>query len=180
MSCETSNFKTADFGSFEMEVPTKWIEYQFDGTDSYVGGLITDDNDTLIYDLGWYSQDVYNRPELLVYYKSDYDQLTNKQKNKLENIDHYIITDYKNADYDPKDYLANEFEIDSVDCFKAVFVRTKNDGFGISGIYIDSLKGSKAEYDKTKFNFYGQDLSEKTQEEFIKALKTLDFKNYCK
>ena len=179
LSCKTGDYKTIDFRSFSMTVPENWTEYRYDGTDSYVGGLITHENDTLTFDLGWYSQNVYDNPELLIYHDSDYKQLTAEQKSKLEKIDHYVITDYENAEYDPNDYLANEFEIDSVDCFKAVFVRTKNDGFGISGIYIDSLKGKRAEYNKTKFNFYGTDLSKPTQEQFIKALKTLDFKKYC-
>ncbi len=47
-SCEKSEYKTIDFGSFEITVPKNWKEYEVKGIDSYVGGLVTNEQDTLI------------------------------------------------------------------------------------------------------------------------------------
>ena len=58
LSCDKSDNKTIDYGAFEITVPKSWSEYEIKGIDSYVSGLITDKNDTLIFDLGWYSPDL--------------------------------------------------------------------------------------------------------------------------
>uniref|UniRef100_UPI00260D0044 hypothetical protein n=1 Tax=uncultured Aquimarina sp. TaxID=575652 RepID=UPI00260D0044 len=81
--------------------------------------------------------------------------------------------------YDAKDYLKYEFEIDSIDCFEAKFIKPKNKGFGVSGIYIDSLKSAGQNSNKTKLSFYGNNLSDSTQTEFFKALKSIRLTKYC-
>lgn len=48
--------KTIDFGSFTIQAPAGWNKIEFQGIDSYVGGL-TDRTDTLTFDYGWYSYD---------------------------------------------------------------------------------------------------------------------------
>ena len=48
--------KTIDFGSFTIPAPAGWNKIEFQGIDSYVGGL-TNGTDTLTFDYGWYSYD---------------------------------------------------------------------------------------------------------------------------
>ena len=179
LSCDKSDNKTIDYGAFEITVPKTWSEYEIKGIDSYVSGLITNKNDTLIFDLGWYSPDLTKNPELLVFEESEYAEFTNEQKEKLKGTKHLVVADYTSADFQPKDYLKYEFEIDSIDCFEAKFIKPRNKGFGASGIYIDSLKGGGLNSNKTRLSFYGNNLSDSTQVEFFKALKTIKLTKYC-
>lgn len=48
--------KHLDFGAFHMETPHDWTKFKLQGIDSYVGG-ITNGEDTLRFDYGWYSSD---------------------------------------------------------------------------------------------------------------------------
>ncbi|WP_179006557.1 hypothetical protein [Winogradskyella forsetii] len=179
LSCDKSKNKTIDYGAFEITVPRSWSEYEIKGIDSYVSGLITDRNDTLIFDLGAYSPDLTRNPELLVFEESEYAELTTEQKEKLKGKKHLIVADFTSADYEPKNYLKYEFELDSIDCFQAKFIQPKIKGFGASGIYIDSLKGGGMNSNKIRLSFYGNDLADSTQADFFKALKNIRFKEYC-
>lgn len=179
-ACEKSEYKTIDFKAFEITVPSNWKEHKIQGIDSYIGGLITDKNDTLIFDLGWYSGDLTRSNEVLVFDKSEYSEFTDKQKRQLEKIKHLVVDDFLNAEYNAKDYLKYEYELDSIDCFQAKFIKPKNKGFGASGIYIDSLKGGGPNSNKTRLSFYGNNLSDSTQTEFFKALKSIKLAKYCK
>lgn len=179
LSCKKSNNKTIDYGAFEITVPRSWSEYEIKGIDSYVSGLITEKNDTLIFDLGWYSPDLTKNPEFLVFEESEYEEFTTEQKEKLKGTKHLIVKNYASADFQIKDYLKYEFEIDSIDCFEAKFIKPRNKGFGASGIYIDSLKGGGPNSNKTRLSFYGNNLSDTIQMDFFKALKTIKLTKYC-
>ncbi|SFU54125.1 hypothetical protein SAMN05216480_106152 [Pustulibacterium marinum] len=179
LSCEKSDYKTIDYEAFEITVPKNWSEYEINGIDSYVSGLITDKNDTLIFDLGWYSPDLTKNPEVLVFEQSEYAEFSDKQKKQLKNVKHLVIEDFLTAEYDAKDYLKYEFQTDSIDCFVAKFIKPKNKGFGASGIYIDSLIGGGPNSNKTRLSFYGNNLSDSTQVEFFSALKTIKLTKYC-
>ncbi|WP_425077879.1 hypothetical protein [Psychroserpens sp. S379A] len=179
LSCDKSDNKTIDYVAFEITVPKSWSEYEINGIDSYVSGLITDKNDTLIFDLGWYSPDLTKNPELLVFEESEYAEFTTEQKEKLKGTKHLVVADYTSADFQAKDYLKYVFEIDSIDCFEAKFIKPRNKGFGASGIYIDSLKGGGPNSNKTRLSFYGNNLSDSTQVEFFKALKSIKLTKYC-
>ncbi|MEC3908418.1 cytochrome c [Tamlana sp. 2201CG12-4] len=50
------NSTTSDlnFGTFSMKIPRYWKKIEFDGIDSYIGG-ITNETDSLTFDYGWYS-----------------------------------------------------------------------------------------------------------------------------
>ncbi|MBF8149384.1 hypothetical protein ITJ86_05715 [Winogradskyella sp. F6397] len=179
LSCDKSENKTIDYGAFEITVPKSWSEYEIKGIDSYVSGLITDKNDTLIFDLGWYSPDLTKNPEVLVFEQSEYAEFSDKQKKQLENVKHLVIEDFLTAEYDAKDYFKYEYKLDSIDCFVAKFIKPKNKGFGASGIYIDNLKNGRPNSNKTSLSFYGNNLSDSTQTEFFKALKSIKLTEYC-
>ncbi|AUC13846.1 hypothetical protein BTO06_01175 [Tenacibaculum sp. SZ-18] len=179
LACQKSEYKTVDFKAFEITVPSSWNKYKIKGIDSYVRGLITDKNDTLIFDLGWYSGDLTRNNEVLVFDKSEYSEFTEKQKKQLEKVKYLVVDDFLTAKYNTKDYLKYEYELDSIDCFQAKFIKPKNKGFGASGIYIDSLKGGGPNSNKTRLSFYGNSLSDSTQTEFFKALKSIKLTKYC-
>jgi len=177
-SCAKRTYKVIDYGRFDISVPEKWNKYERKGLDSYVGGIITDKNDTLTFNLGQYSGDV-STDFPMVYSEETLTELSKRERDLLLKTKHLITEDWSSEDIDLSDYLKYDVEYDTIACFKVKIIRPRNKGFGASGIYIDSLTGSKQDYDKIKFNFYGQFLSDKTQAEFIKALKTLKFEKYC-
>jgi hypothetical protein len=65
-SCEKvkRDKKSLDFGRFTIEVPGTWDKVKRKGIDSYVGQIAIDENDTLNFDLGWYSSDLTDDPNL--------------------------------------------------------------------------------------------------------------------
>jgi hypothetical protein len=57
ISCASnSESSTIDYGPFNITPPEGWKRVEFQGIDSYVGGL-TNGTDTLSFDYGWYSYD---------------------------------------------------------------------------------------------------------------------------
>jgi len=66
-SCKSPKYKIIDFGQFEITVPEKWNKYEKTGIDSYVGGIITNNNDTLNFDFGMYSADLSKSDFPMVY-----------------------------------------------------------------------------------------------------------------
>lgn len=179
VSCKTkTEFKKIDFESFEITVPQNWNKFEMKGIDSYVGGIITEQKDTLIFDIGWYSGDVMKHDFPLVYDKTGYAELSKKEKELLKKAKHLVV-DSISGDIDFKKYLTQKFVMQKIDCFQGKLITPINKEFGTTGLYIDSLKGSKKEFNKTTMSFYGQNLKEKTEKEFIEALKTIKFKGYC-
>jgi len=177
-SCTKREYKTIDYGQFEITVPENWNKYEAKGIDSYVGGIITETNDTLDFDFGMYSGDLSRSDFPMVYDSLGLAELTEKELELLPKTKHLIV-DSITGDIDFKEYLQYQFEYDSIDCFQAKIITPRNKGFGGTGIYIDSLTGTKRNFDKIKFGFYGFYLNEQVQAEFLKALKTLKFKKYC-
>lgn len=178
-SCAQREYKTIDFGQFEITVPENWNKYEAKEIDSYVGGIVTETNDTLDFDFGMYSGDLSKSDFPMVYDSIGLAELTKKELKLLPKTKHLIVEDLFYADVDFKEYLQYQFVYDSIDCFKAKIITPRNKGYGGTGVYIDSLTGTKQNYNKIRFNFYGWYLNDKAQAEFIKALKTLKFNKYC-
>ena len=172
-SCASQKYKTIDFGQFKITVPEKWNKYERKGIDSYVGGIITDKNDSLNFDFGRYSADLIRSDYPMVYDSIGLAELTKKERELLPKTKHLIV-DSLSGNINFKEYLQYQFEYENVDCFKAKIITPRNKGYGGTGIYIDSLNGSNL-----RIGFYGWYLTDKTQAEFIKSLKTLRFEKYC-
>lgn len=179
ISCKTkTNFKTIDFGDFEITVPNQWDELEFKGIDSYVGGIITPDKDSLIFDLGRYSSDITKNDLPLVFDKNSYADLSKKEKELLKMTKHLVV-DSITGDIDFKKYLKYKFIIYPIDCFNAKLITPVNKEYGSTGLYIDSLKGNSKDFNKVSMCFYGRNLKEATQIQFIDALKTIKLKEFC-
>lgn len=179
VSCNTkTELKTIDFESFEIIVPQNWNEFEMKGTDSYIGGIITEQQDTLIFDIGRYSGDPMKEDFPLVYDKKSYAELSKKEKEDLKRAKHLIV-DSISGNIDFKNYMTQKFVIQKIDCFQGKLITPTNKEFGITGLYIDSLEGTRKDFTKTKMSFCGRNLKEKTEKEFIKALKTIKLKEYC-
>lgn len=147
-ACTQSEFKTIDFKTFTIETPSKWKKLEFKGIDSYVGGLITSKRDTLLFDYGFYSNELdihssyFNHQDVKIgeEYQIDTSQLIHKE------------------------------EFKTIDGRKAKIIYPKEGKDGFTGVYFDSVNQAVE-----KFNFYG---SLKNKEEsliFREAIKTIKF-----
>ncbi|SFJ76523.1 hypothetical protein [Myroides guanonis] len=177
-SISTSDLQTIDFKTFEITVPNTWRAIEIRGIDSYVGGIVTNENDTLVFDIGWYSYNITNDDFPLVFDKESYEALTEKEKNLLKSTKHLLV-DSLSSNIDFKNYPKQKTEHYRIDCYDAKIVTPINKGFGITGIYIDSLKGSKKLYTKSKMALYGTHLSPNIESDFTNAMKTIKFKKHC-
>lgn len=65
ISCDTENieYKTVDLEKFTIQVPWQWIASKQQGYDSFVGQIEINDKEKIIYDLGWYSNQLKVNPE---------------------------------------------------------------------------------------------------------------------
>src|SRR5687768_10761376 len=61
--------KTLDFETFSISVPSKWQKIEVKGIDSHVGKIALDDVDTITFDLGPYSNNLWD-PGPTVYDRS--------------------------------------------------------------------------------------------------------------
>lgn len=179
VSCKSeAQHKIIDFESFDITVPRTWNKFEMKGIDSYVGGIITDQKDTLIFDIGRYSGDESKNDLPLVFDKKIYAELSNKEKELLKKAKHLVV-DSITGKIDFKKYLTQKCVVQKIDCFQGKLITPVNKEFGTTGIYIDSLAGSQKEFDKISMSFYGRNLKEKTEKEFVEALKTIKLKEYC-
>lgn len=160
--------KTLDFGSFTIETPHSWKQIKEKGIDSYVGGIAIDSTDTLSFDLGWYSNKLY-----------EYDQAF-LDSNMIGSIDtnfidlNAVIFVKNRMRVDPDKYRKNNVSWDTIDGRKAKIVYPRQSGIGTTGIYIDSLWVQGSDVDR--FNLYGENLKPENEKKVLAALRTLKFR----
>src|SRR5690554_8038802 len=84
ISCKSkSDFKTIDFDIFEISVPQNWKKIEMKGVDSYVGGIVTEKEDTLTFDIGLYSEDATKNNLPLVFDTKNFAEFSYKEKERL-------------------------------------------------------------------------------------------------
>ncbi len=162
-----SDTKTLDFGSFTIETPKSWTKIKEQGTDSYVGKIAIDNKDTLDFDLGWYSNKLY---------ETDVTILDSSMMNLVDTnaVDFYSIIFVKDKNLvDPDKYRKNNISWDTIDGYKAKIVYPRRPGVGITGVYIDSLWQAGSDIDR--FNLYGTNLSPDNEKKVLQILQTLKF-----
>lgn len=169
MSCNKAT-KTLDFDKFEIEVPSSWHKIVKAGIDSQVGKIAIDNNDTLYFDLGWYSGNLAEDKPYLIEGKSVH--LINQEKSTENSI---FYNYYGTLDtIDLKKFLKTEHKYVKIDNRKAKLVFPKKSGIGTTGVFFDSLwvRGSGVD----RFQLSGKNLKEQNQKELLNAIKTIKFK----
>lgn len=159
--------KTLDFGAFTIETPVSWKQIKAKGIDSYVGKIAIDDNDTLDFDLGWYSNPL-AEPEPYIVER----RLLKDFMNPNDTADMIIVESRKGID--PDKYRKNNVSWDTIDGRKAKIVYPIKTGVGITGVYIDSLWVSGSDVDR--FNLYGENLKPENERKVLEVLQTLKFR----
>jgi hypothetical protein len=164
-SCKTrksvSETNLLDFKSFTIETPPSWKKIDVKGVDSYVGGIQIDSLQSAAFDLGFYSND-----------------LSEFVKVNLHDTSYAFI---ETSDSPPLMVDSNFMEKikkckvvwDTIDGYKAKLVIPISSGFGVTGVYIDSLW--KLGSQNVKFQLSGNNLTPANEKKLIKAINTLRF-----
>lgn len=160
--------KILDFGSFTIEVPQTWSAVEEQGIDSYVGGIAIDSTDTLHFDLGWYSNSLYEYDPIV----RDSSILGQIDTSMVDLREITFVNNTKKIDLDH--YRKNNVLWDTIDGRPAKIVYTRKKGNGVTGVYIDSVWGSGSAVDR--FNLYGENLKTENEERVLKACRTLKFR----
>ncbi|CAM3430418.1 hypothetical protein [Sphingobacterium prati] len=164
---DPSRTKTMDFGLFTLEVPYKWQQVKQNGIDSYVGAIAVDKTDTLYFDLGMYSNTL-TEPNIEVITRQM------MEESATDSSDYIIVKDMPilDLDLDADLYRKQNVSWDTIDNKRAKIVFPRISGKGMTGVYIGSLWGDSS---KVRFNLCGADLKTQTEEDLLKAIKTLRF-----
>lgn len=164
---DLADTKVLDFGSFTIEVPQSWETIKETGIDSYVGRIAIDNKDTLDFDLGWYSNKLYESDITIL----DSSLIHSLDTNMID-INAVIFVKDKHLT-DPDKFRKNNVSWDTISGYAAKIVYPRRSGIGITGIYIDSLWASGPAVDR--FNLYGENLQPENEKKVLKALRTLKF-----
>ncbi|WP_433903521.1 hypothetical protein [Sphingobacterium puteale] len=164
---DPSPTKTMDFGLFTIEVPYKWQQVKQDGIDSYVGAIAVDNTDTLYFDLGMYSN-------TLTEHNIEIITRQMMEESATDSSDYIIVKDMPilDLDLDADLYRKQNVSWDTIDNRRAKIVFPRMSGKGMTGVYIGSLWGNAS---KVRFNLCGVDLKTRTEQDLLKAIKTLRF-----
>jgi hypothetical protein len=157
-----SGTKLLDFKSFTIETPESWKEIESRGVDSYVGGIQMNTAQAAGFDLGLYSSDLSEFVKINIHdttYAFDATSETPPlmgDSNFMEKIKKCKVI------------------WDTIDGYRAKLVIPINSGFGVSGIYFDSLWQTSV--GNIKFELSGNNLSAVNEMKLRKAFKTLQFR----
>lgn len=172
VSCSKDENKThvLDFKKFTIEVPKSWKKLDnLRGVDSYVGGFVTEDGDSIIFDLGPYSNALHDEgPSIME--KSMWESVKN-YPSQIDSTQFVIVEDTAWVDYDF--YRKRNLRWDTIDGRLSKIVFPVRPGDGITGIYIDSL-GNEFR-GKIRFNLSGFNLKPKNGEILLEAIRTIKF-----
>ncbi|QMV67097.1 MULTISPECIES: hypothetical protein [Sphingobacterium] len=162
---DPSRTKTMDFGLFTLEVPYKWQQVKQNGIDSYIGAIAVGNTDTLYFDLGLYSNSL-TEPNIQVITREMIEE------NNLDSSDFVVVNDIMSMNIDADLYRKQNVSWDTIDNRRAKIVFPRISGRGMTGVYIGSLWGDSS---KVRFNLHGSNLNAQTEQDLLKAIKTLRF-----
>ena len=169
LSCSKSETKKIDFKVFEIEVPSQWKKIKISGIDSEVGAIVTEENDTIHFDYGSYSNSL---EENIVIYDREFLKTILTKHPETDTSEMIIVSDISKVNQE--DFKINKNHYESISGYNAKIVSPKKSENGLTGIYIDSLGTSSI--GKIKFNLYGLNLNTKNQKNLLTAIKTIKLK----
>ena len=172
ISCLHKNeYKIIDYGEFQIEVPYEWKKLNLKGKDSKIGGLVTNSQDTLVFDLGMYS----NELDVYAEIKDSIIENVISNENDPEKRAQMILNSIKYRDFDSINLESLSkyiIEYKNINNKKAKIIYPKKEKIGITGIYIKNVNPNDS---AISFNFYGEIKSKENEDKFLKSLQTLKF-----
>ncbi|SHH65276.1 hypothetical protein SAMN04488109_4843 [Chryseolinea serpens] len=165
--------KMLDFGQFTITVPATWDPVKVRGIDSYVGLIALGEEDTINFDLGWYSNALDEDKKFMIQ-NGDFYVLDSVSSDGAANFMFYGKADTVNVE----NFLENKITWTTVDGRKAKIISPKRTGQGLTGIYIDSVWMAGSARDRFQMN--GRNLNAENERLLLKAFETLRFKKIAK
>jgi len=162
-----SDTQTLDFGLFTIEAPQSWTKIKVQGLDSYVGRIAIENKDTLDFDLGMYSNKLYETDPTIL----DSSFIGSIDTNAVDPASIIFVKDRRFID--PDKYRKNNISWDTIDGRRAKIVYPRQSGIGTTGVYIDSLWTSHSYLQH--FNLYGENLQPGNEKKVLAVLRTLKF-----
>lgn len=173
LSCnekQKSETKTLDFKYFSIDVPVTWEHVRAQGIDSFVGHLTLDNGDTIMFDLGWYSNPLDEE------YKFKVENGDVYLKNERESTSNSVLYEFygKVDTVDIEKFKVNKIRWTTIDGKRAKIVQPRVTGKGMTGIYFDSLWTAGSGTDRFQMN--GTNLHADNETRLLQAFETLKFK----
>jgi hypothetical protein len=162
-----------DFGAFSMRIPKNWIYMKQSGIDSFVGKIALDEKDTLRFDYGLYSNSLEEDLDFIVTKDSVFTFEENENRN--DTVNRYTQKFYAKRDtLEMEKLYKTECTFEVVNNLKAKIITPKKAGIGLTGVYFENTKPNGK---GVRFQISGYNLSEVNQKEFLKAIRSLKFKD---
>ncbi|OCK53215.1 hypothetical protein BA768_01275 [Chryseobacterium sp. CBo1] len=169
VNCSQKKTQNLSFNNFDIEVAGEWKKLKLQGVDSDVGGFITENNDTVSFDYGPYSNSL---EEDIVIFERKFIKEIIKEHPETDTSKMIIVSDVSKVTQE--DFKINKKHYEKISGYNAKIVSPKRSGEGITGVYFDSLGASSL--GKIKFTLYGQNLNFKNQKELLNAIRTIKLK----
>ena len=162
-----------DFGSFSMETPENWNYIKARGIDSFIGKIAIDENDTLYFDYGMYSSSLKEDLGLIITKDSVFTE--EKNENINDTLNPYVMKFYAKRDtLNIEKLYKTENSFEMINNLKAKMVTPKKIGIGLTGVYFENTSSKRK---GMRFQISGYNLSPNNQKSFLKAIKTIKFKD---
>lgn len=162
VSCKTEKSKTLNFGIFNITVPDNWKKIEIKGVDSYVGGIVLNEKDTLFFDYG--SSTALINDAIVV------EDIKNLAKMKQEGFSVESLTFSKTPNLDQNQGIFHKeyYMYDTISGYTPKIKVPKRIGDGVTAICFDSLNTKKE-----RLYLYAKNLDTIKQFELLKAFKTI-------
>jgi hypothetical protein len=162
IGCKTDKKKTIDFVVFKITVPKNWKKVDVKGTDSYVGGILLNCNDTVFFDYG-------NSTALI----NDAIIVEDVKKYSIMKEEGFYIKNFKFSKTPKLDQNQGVFHkeyyfYDTISGFIPKIKIPKEIGNGLTAICFDSLN-----INRERLYIYAKNLDTLEQFQLLKAFKTI-------
>ena len=157
-----------DFGAFSIEVPATWRKITKQGLDSFVGGMATENSDTVSFDFGPYSDPLSEGGPYIM------SREVFKARGSIDDSTILTLVDDYRLAKESDQYKKQNLLWDSVDGREAKIVYPRRAGTGVTGVYFDSAGTSK--FGKDHLQVSGRNLNLEDQRQLLHAIRTIRFK----
>lgn len=165
VSCDNNKSRNVDMGYYTIDIPHDWKKIKLMGIDSEVNAILTPSNDTIISDLGNYSEKfdetnkVFSNAEIIKY------------KSMGMETSNLFSSDTPEIDQAQGTFLKEYYMYFNVDNCNAKFRIPKFGIKGVTGISITNIKKTK-----NRLVIISQNLDANEQNLLINSFKTIKFK----
>ncbi|KAB2916170.1 MAG: hypothetical protein F9K23_08650 [Bacteroidetes bacterium] len=162
---DKTSLHSINAGSFNIQTPKSWKIVEEKSFDSFVAGIITNTNDTIIIEQGFYSPMLTEQEPTIL-------PVNMKKELVLKGLDTSSLIFSDELDRDK--FRKQNVNFIHIDNHEAKLVYPRRIGNGIVGVYFDSI-GNNPNMGTVKLSIYGKNLDSTIQLDLINAIKSIKF-----